>query len=115
MASIALIPVCNGSVTGSLKITPGALRSKGISKVSPEIGPFPSIGLPKVSTTRPTMPSPTFTEAIREVRFTVDPSLTPIEVPNSTIPTLSSSRLSTIPSAPPSNSTNSPYCALANP
>jgi hypothetical protein len=35
MASIALIPVCNGSVTGCLKITPGALRSNGISYLAP--------------------------------------------------------------------------------
>jgi len=35
-----------------------------MSKSSPFIGPFPSIGLPKVSTTLPRIPSPTFIDAI---------------------------------------------------
>ena len=61
------------------------------------------MGAPRVFTTRPTIPSPTFMEAIRPVRLTVDPSLTTLEAPKSTIPTLSSSRFKTIPSRPPSN------------
>ena len=64
IASIDLIPVCNGSFTGCLKITPGAFLSIGISKSSPSIGPFPSIGFPSVSTTLPNIPSPTLIEAI---------------------------------------------------
>ena len=115
IASIAFTPVCSGSFTGCRKITPGALRSSGISKVSPDIAPFPSIGFPRVSTTRPTIPSPTLMEEIRWVRLTVSPSPTCFEGPRSTTPTLSSSRFSTIPSRPPSNSTSSPYWALESP
>ena len=73
------------------------------------MGPFPSIGFPKVSTTRPTIPSPVFKEAILSVRFTVEPSLIAVEAPNNTTPTLSSSKFNTIPSNPSSNSTSSPY------
>ena len=53
-------------------------------------------------TTRPTIPSPTLIDAIRWVRFTVAPSLTSLEGPKSTTPTLS-------------YSTSSPYCALERP
>ena len=77
--------------------------------------PLPSIGAPSVSTTRPTIPSPTLIEAIRPVRFTVEPSFITLEAPKSTIPTLSSSRFNTIPSRPPSNCTSSPYSALVSP
>ena len=115
MASIDLIPVCKGSFTGCLKITPGAFLSKGIRKVSPSMGPLPSMGFPKVSTTRPTIPSPTLMEAIFLVRLTVFPSLISFEGPNNTTPTLSSSRFKTIPSIPFSKVTNSPYSACVRP
>ena len=108
IASIALIPVCSGSFTGWRKITPGAFLSIGISKVSPLIGPFPSIGSPRVSITLPNMPSPTFIEAILLVRFTTSPSLIPFEGPRRTAPILSSSRFRTIAFSPLSNSINSP-------
>ena len=67
------------------------------------IGPLPSIGFPKVSTTRPTIPSPALKEAILSVRFTVEPSLIEVEAPNNTTPALSSSKFNTIPSSPFSN------------
>ena len=73
------------------------------------------MGFPRVSTTRPTIPSPTLMEAIRLVRLTVSPSLISLDGPNSTTPTLSSSRLSTMASKPDSKVTNSPYWALVNP
>ena len=91
------------------------MRSKGISYSLPVIGPLPSIGCPKVFTTRPTMPSPTLIEAISPVRFTVSPSLISVDGPRRVIPTLSSSRLRTIPCRPLSNFTNSPYCAFDSP
>ena len=115
MASMALIPVCNGSFTGSRKITPGALRSKGISYNSPLIGPLPSIGSPNVLITRPLIPSPTLIEAIWPVRFTLSPSLISPLSPIKTTPTLSSSRLRAIAFTPLSNSTSSPLRTLFNP
>ena len=44
MASIALMPVCSGSLTGWRSTTPGALRSIGRTRWT-SIGPLPSIGL----------------------------------------------------------------------
>ena len=73
------------------------------------------MGFPNVFTTRPAIPSPTLIEAMVSVRFTVSPSLSPLEGPNNTTPTLSSSRFKTIPSKPESKRTNSPYCALERP
>ena len=55
------------------------------------------------------MPSPTLTEAIVDVLFTVSPSFMSVDDPSSTIPTLSSSRFNTIPCVPLENSTSSPY------
>ncbi|EAZ93707.1 hypothetical protein CY0110_17967 [Crocosphaera chwakensis CCY0110] len=63
MASIAVIPVCMGSQTDLRAIIPGAGDSiKRLSDVL--ISPFPSIGRPRESTTRPTIASPTGTWAI---------------------------------------------------
>ena len=45
----------------------------------------------------------------------VSPSLISVEGPKRVIPTLSSSRLRTIPCSPLSNFTNSPYCAFDSP
>ena len=115
IASIALIPVCKGSFTGSLKITPGAFRSSGISYNCPLIGPLPSIGAPNVLITRPLIPSPTLIEAISPVRFTLSPSLIPLLSPIKTTPTLSSSRFSAIALIPLSNSTSSPERTFLNP
>ena len=115
IASIALIPVCRGSFTGCLKITPGALRSRGISTLSPPISPSPSIGTPSGFTTRPSIFSLTGMETILPVRFTVIPSLTSSVGPRSTAPTLSTSRFMTTPMTPLSNSRSSPDSALVKP
>ena len=116
MASIALIPVCRGWFTGCRKITPGALRSSGISYRSPVILPFPSMGSPRVLITRPRSPSPALMEAIFRVRFTVSPSFSLYDSPSKTAPTLSSSRLSTMALIPFfSNSIISPDSALLSP
>ena len=96
-------------------MTPGALRSKGMSKVSPVMAPLPSMGCPRVSTTRPTMPSLTAMEAMRPVRFTVSPSSMLSVGPNNTAPTLSSSRFITMASMPLSNARSSPASALRSP
>ena len=69
----------------------------GISKSSPSIGPFPSIGWPKVSTTLPSIFSPTLIDAMVLVLLTVSPSLMSLEAPNNTAPTLSSSKFNAIP------------------
>ena len=79
------------------------------------IGPLPSIGLPRVSTTLPKRPSPTLIEEILSVLLTVSPSFTLLDSPRSATPTLSSARFYTIPSIPDSNFTNSPYCTFSKP
>ena len=77
IASIALSPVCSGSLTGMRSTTPGAMRSISMNCFE-TIGPLPSIGCPSAFTTRPISSSPTGTEMIRPVRLTVSPS--PISV-----------------------------------
>ncbi len=72
--STALSPVCNGSFTGWRATMPGALYSS-FQKLSVLIGPSPSIGLPKGSTTRPMIASPTGTSSTRPVQRTSSPSL----------------------------------------
>ena len=73
MASMALMPVCSGSVTGWRWTTPGALNSTG-RKCSVSIGPWSSSGLPSGSTTRPSSASPTGTWMTLPVRRTGSPS-----------------------------------------
>jgi hypothetical protein len=51
IASIALRPVCSGSLTGWRATTPGAVRSTS-PKAVVLIGPLPSIGWPSAFTTR---------------------------------------------------------------
>ena len=72
-ASIALIPVCNGSETDLRSMTPGALTSTG-RVLSVLISPIPSMGCPNAFTTRPINCSPTGTSMMRPVRLTVSPS-----------------------------------------
>ena len=115
MASTAFNPVCNGSLTGWRKITPGALRSSGISTVPPSIGPLPSSGSPSGVMTRPSSASPTRIEAVWPVRRTVSPSLTRSVGPSSTAPTLSSSRFITTAFMPFSNSSSSFASAFPSP
>src|SRR4051794_28445536 len=96
MPSIALMPVCSGSLTGWRCTTPGALNSAGrFSSVL--ISPLPSSGLPSGSTIRPSSASPTGISSSRFVRLTVSPSTIFSHGPNSPAPTLSDSRLSARP------------------
>ena len=115
IASIALSPVCSGWFTGWRKMTPGALRSSGISVVSPPISPNPSSVSPSGLMTRPSIPSPTWIEAMRPVRLTVSPSLMRSVGPSSTTPTLSSSRFITTALMPLSNSSSSLASAFSSP
>src|SRR5829696_7741458 len=90
--SIALRPVCIGSVTGWRWTTPGALNSAGrFWEVL--TSPLPSSGRPSGSTMRPTSSSPTGISRSWFVRLTVSPSTIRCQSPNSTTPTLSDSRL----------------------
>src|SRR5215218_870930 len=90
--SIALRPVCIGSVTGWRWTTPGALNSAGrVREVL--TSPLPSSGRPSGSTMRPTSSSPTGISRSWFVRLTVSPSTILCQSPNSTAPTLSDSRL----------------------
>ena len=107
IASMALRPVCSGSRTDWRSTTPGAMRSIGRNCVV-GTGPLPSTGWPSALTTRPSISSPTGTEMMRPVRLTMSPSLMWCASPRSTEPTLSSSRFSAMPKAPPGNSIISP-------
>ena len=113
-ASIAFRPVCIGSVTDLRGMMPGALSSTRRRSVE-AIGPLPSIGLPRPSTTRPSKPLPTGTSTMVPVRLTVSPSLMPRSSPKITTPTLSVSRLRAMPLTPPGNSTISPALTLSRP
>src|SRR3954447_17339037 len=94
--SIAFRPVCIGSFTGWRRTTPGALTSAGrISDVL--TSPLSSSGRPSGSTMRPSSSSPTGISSSLPVRLTVSPSTTLSQSPNSTTPTLSSSRFSASP------------------
>src|SRR5579884_333271 len=112
--SIALIPVCSGSFTGWRCTTPGALNSSG-RRSFVSIGPWPSSGLPRGSTTRPRSASPTGTSATRPVRRTGSPSLISSHSPKSAAPTLSSSRLNARPTTPWSSSSISSATQFSRP
>src|ERR687887_2628410 len=114
IASIALIPVWSGSFTGWRSTTPGALNSSGrVSSVS--IGPRPSSGLPRGSTTRPRSASPTGTLATRPERRTGSPSRMCSHSPKSAAPTSSSSRLKARPTTPCSSSSISRATQFSSP
>ena len=74
IASIALIPVCSGSFTGCRTMIPGAADST-LRVVVARIGPMPSSGRPRGSTTRPISAGPTGTSSTRPVVRTSSPSL----------------------------------------
>src|ERR1044071_229202 len=96
IASIAFSPVCIGSLTGWRWTTPGALNSAGrVSSVW--MSPLPSSGWPSGETMRPSSCSPTGMSRRWLVRLTVSPSTILSQGPNSTVPTLSDSRLSARP------------------
>src|SRR5436190_13502329 len=113
-ASSALRPVWTGSWTDLRGMIPGAFTSTR-RRSAASIGPLPSIGLPRPSTTRPSRPLPTGTSTIVSVRLTVEPSLRVESEPKMTTPTLSASRFSAMPLMPPSNSTISPAWTLSRP
>jgi hypothetical protein len=71
--SMALIPVCSGSFTGWRLMMPGATTSTFRVAVV-LMGPRPSTGRPRASTTRPTIALPTGTSSTRAVRRTSSPS-----------------------------------------
>ena len=67
--SMALMPVCSGSLTGWRVTMPGAwTSSRRVS--SEETAPLPSSGSPSGFTTRPSRPSPTGTDRMRPVART---------------------------------------------
>ena len=73
MASMALSPVCTGWSTDWRVMTPGATFSMGEVWVA-AMGPLPSMGAPRESTTRPSRASPTGTSSTRPVQRTQSPS-----------------------------------------
>ena len=98
-ASMARMPVCNGAETDCRPIMPGAARSTGFTSVV-TIGPLPSSGRPRGSTTRPSIARPQGTSSKRPVERTVCPSRTVSPPLNTTAPTLFSSRFSARPVTP---------------
>ena len=106
IASIDLIPVCSGSCTGLRPMMPGAWISTR-RWIPPTMSPLPSMGWPRAFTTRPSMASPTGTDRMRPVAFTVWPSSMPKPSPNTTAPIDSSSRFNARPMVPSSNSSSS--------
>ena len=114
MASMALMPVCSGSVTGWRPTMPGAWTSMRRDSVL-LIGPLPSIGSPSALTTRPRRASPTGTVWIRPVALTVCSSSRLSTSPRTTAPMVSSSRLRASPSVPSSNSSSSFTAAPGRP
>ena len=103
-----------GSWTDFRGIIPGALTS-ATRRSPPLIAPFPSIGFPRPSTTRPSSASPAGTSTIELVRLTTSPSLMSLSDPKITTPTLSLSKLRAMPRVPPGNSTISPAWTLSRP
>ena len=106
MASIALMPVWSGSLTGWRPMMPGAWtsmrRDDGFTR-----GPLPSRGTPRAFTTRPRRASPTGTERMRPVERTTCSSSIPSTEPSTTAPMVSSSKFIARPSVPSSNSKSS--------
>ena len=111
---MALMPVCIGSLTGWRWTTVGAWTSRA-RRPSAAIGPLPSIGLPRGSTTRPRKASPTGTERTSPVRRTGWPSSILDPSPRRTTPISRTSRLRATPSRPPSNSRSSLVIAECKP
>src|SRR6266511_499713 len=106
IASIALMPVSSGSLTGWRSTTDGACSSRALV-VSAWMSPLSSSGRPSGSTTRPRKPSPTGTDSTRPVCLTSSPSSMPEASPKTTQPISRTSRLRAMPSRPPRNSSSS--------
>src|ERR1044072_1522217 len=114
IASIALMPVCIGSMTGWRCTTPGALNSAGRLDEA-LMSPLPSSALPSGSTIRPSSSSPTGISSSEPVRLTVSPSTILSHAPKSTTPTLSDSRFSARPVTPCGSSSISNDMAFSRP
>lgn len=107
-------PVCMGSVTDYRGIIPGALIS--ILRLWLDlIGPKPSIGFPKASSTLPNNSSPMGTSTIAPVLWTISPSYISLSFPSTTIPTLSLSKFKAMPLTPDLNCTISPAWTFVRP
>ena len=106
IASMALMPVCSGTVTGARSRMAGAGRSMGRRSVV-ATGPRPSSGCPNGSITRPNSAAPTPTSITRPVRVTSSPACRCSQSPSSTTPTAVASTLNAIPSMPPAKVTSS--------
>src|SRR5579883_2055956 len=114
IASMALMPVCSGSLTGWRPMMLGACTSMR-RVVSAATGPLPSSGSPRGLTTRPSRASPTGTDRMRPVALTICSSSRVSTAPRTTAPMESSSRLSASPSVPSSNSSSSLTAAPGSP
>ena len=114
MESMALMPVCSGSLTGWRSMMPGAGLSMGRNSVV-SMGPAPSMGWPSALTTRPISASPTGTDTTLPVRLTVLPSLIPTSEPSRTMETVFSSRFWAMPYSPFSNWSSSPAMHFSRP
>src|ERR1700691_2556419 len=114
IASMALMPVCSGSLTGWRSTTEGACVSSRRSSVL-SIGPLPSSGSPSGPTTRPRKASPTGTDKISPVRLTCWPSSIWLNSPRMTTPISRTSRLSARPRTPFSNTSSSLAMAEGRP
>ena len=76
IASMHFMPICTGWLTDWRAMTPGATFSMGSVRTA-SMGPLPSMGLPRASTTRPKSPGPTGTSRMRSVQRAVMPSERP--------------------------------------
>ena len=100
------MPVCSGSFTGWRCTTDGACSSSA-RVLGLSIAPWPSIGSPSGSTTRPRKSSPTGTDSTSPVRLTCWPSSILLNSPRMTTPISRTSRFSAMPRVPSSNSSSS--------
>ena len=85
------MPVCIGSHTEIWGMILGPFRPICLWTLEPT-GPFPSMALPRASTTGSNSSSPTGTSTIAPVLITVSPSLISLSFPNTTTPILSASK-----------------------
>src|SRR6056297_807590 len=113
-ASIALIPVWSGVLTGARARIGGAGRSIG-RRFWARSGSPPSRGSPSGETTRPSSSGPTGTSATRRVRLTRAPAVTRSTRSRSTTPTVSLRRSLAMPTAPPAKRSRSSTWAPGRP
>src|SRR6056297_672792 len=113
-ASIALIPVWSGVLTGARARIGGAARSIG-RRFWARSGSPPSRGSPRGETTRPSSSGPTGTSATRCVRLTRAPAVTRSTRSSSTTPTVSLRRSLAMPTAPPAKRSRSSTWAPGRP